>query len=131
MSLLPAVVLAVAAPAAGGGSLQDMVLQFAPLLFLLVAGYFLLIRPQQQKQKEARAMLSALKRGDRVVTGGGIIGTVQRVPMVADKDGKQAASNEIEVEIAPNIRVTVLRETISSVVRPAAANDAKPVKEKA
>ena len=76
-------------------------------------------------------MISALKRGDRVVTGGGIIGTVQRVPMVADKDGKQVASNEIEVEIAPNIRVTVLRDTISSVVRPTAANDPRPVKEKA
>jgi preprotein translocase subunit YajC len=76
-------------------------------------------------------MLSALKRGDRVVTGGGIIGTVQRVPTTTDKDGKQVTSNEIEVEIAPNIRVTVLRETISSVVRPTAANDAKPVKEKA
>jgi preprotein translocase subunit YajC len=76
-----------------------------------------------------RNMLSALKRGDRVVTGGGIVGTVQRVPMVADKDGKQVASNEIEVEIAPNIRVTVMRDTISSVVRPAAAaNDAKPAK---
>jgi preprotein translocase subunit YajC len=78
-----------------------------------------------------RSMLSALKRGDRVVTGGGIVGTVQRVPVTTDKDGKQVASNEIEVEIAPNIRVTVLRETISSVVRPTAANDAKPVKEKA
>jgi preprotein translocase subunit YajC len=51
--------------------------------------------------------------------------------MVSDKDGKQVASHEIEVEIAPNIRVTVLRETISSVVRPTAANDPKPVKEKA
>jgi preprotein translocase subunit YajC len=48
--------------------------------------------------------------------------------MVQDKDGKQVASNEIEVEIAPNIRVTVLRETITSVVRPTAANDSKPAK---
>jgi preprotein translocase subunit YajC len=76
-------------------------------------------------------MIAALKRGDRVVTGGGIIGTVQRVPMVSDKDGKQVASSEIEVEIAPNIRVTVLRDTISSVARPTAANDARPTKEKA
>jgi preprotein translocase subunit YajC len=105
--------------------------QFLPLVLIFVVFYFLLIRPQQQKQKDMRRMLSALKRGDRVVTGGGIIGTVQRVPMVADKDGKQVASHEIEVEIAPNIRVTVLRETISSVVRPTAANDPKPVKEKA
>jgi preprotein translocase subunit YajC len=102
--------------------------QFLPLVLIFVVFYFLLIRPQQQKQKEMRAMLGALKRGDRVVTGGGIVGTVQRVPMVSDKDGKQVASNEIEVEIAPNIRVTVLRETIASVVRPTAANDAKPAK---
>ena len=73
-------------------------------------------------------MLAALKRGDRVVTGGGILGTVQRVPMVQDKDGKQVASNEIEVEIAPNVRVTVLRETITSVISPNAANDTKPAK---
>jgi preprotein translocase subunit YajC len=90
--------------------------QFLPLVLIFVVFYFLLIRPQQQKQKEMRSMLSALKRGDRVVTGGGIIGTVQRVPMTTDKDGKQVTSNEIEVE---------------SVVRPTAANDAKPVKEKA
>ena len=76
-------------------------------------------------------MLSALKRGDKVVTGGGILGVVQRVPMVTNKDGKQVESNEIEVEIAPNMKVTVLRETITSVIKPQAANDAKPAKEKA
>ena len=105
--------------------------QFLPLVLIFVVFYFLLIRPQQQKQKEMRRMLSQLKRGDRVVTGGGIVGTVQRVPMVSDKDGKQVASHEVEVEIAPNIRVTVLRDTITSLIRPTAANDAKPVKEKA
>ena len=94
--------------------------QFLPLILIFAVFYFLLIRPQQQKQKEAKAMLSAIKRGDRVVTGGGILGTVQRVPMVQDKDGKQVASNEVEVEIAPNLRVTVLRETITSVIRPTA-----------
>jgi preprotein translocase subunit YajC len=101
---------------------------FLPLVLIFAVFYFLLIRPQQQKQKETRAMIAAVKRGDRVVTGGGILGTVQRVPMVQDKDGKQVPSNEIEVEIAPNIRVTVLRETITSVIRPAAANDSKPAK---
>jgi preprotein translocase subunit YajC len=105
--------------------------QFAPLVLIFAVFYFLLIRPQQQKQKEMRAMLAALKRGDKVVTGGGILGTVQRVPMVQGKDGKQVESNEIEVEIAPNLRVTVLRETITSVLKPVAANDTKPVKEKA
>ena len=105
--------------------------QFAPLILIFAVFYFLLIRPQQQKQKELRNMLGALKRGDRVVTGGGIIGTVQRVPMVQDKDGKQIPSTEIEVEIAPNLRVTVLRETIASVVSPVPANDIKPVKGRA
>ena len=105
--------------------------QFAPLVLIFAVFYFLLIRPQQQKQKDMRSMIAALKRGDKVVTGGGILGTVQRVPMVQDKDGKQVASSEIEVEIAPNLRVTVLRETISSVVKPVIANDIKPVKEKA
>jgi preprotein translocase subunit YajC len=105
--------------------------QFAPLVLIFAVFYFLLIRPQQQKQKETKSMLLALKRGDKVVTGGGILGTVQRVPMVQDKDGKQIASSEIEVEIAPNLRVTVLRETITSVIKPVAANDTKPVKDKA
>jgi preprotein translocase subunit YajC len=104
--------------------------QFAPLVLIFAVFYFLLIRPQQQKQKEMRGMLAALKRGDRVVTGGGILGMVQKVPMVQDKDGKQIASSEIEVEIAPNLRVTVLRETITSVIKPVAANDSKAVKEK-
>ena len=107
------------------------VIQFLPLILIFAVFYFLLIRPQQQKQKELRNMLVALKRGDKVVTGGGIIGTVQRVPMVQDKDGKQIPSTEIEVEIAPNLRVTVLRETIASVVNPVPANDTKPVKGRA
>ncbi|MBX6746946.1 MAG: preprotein translocase subunit YajC, partial [Acetobacteraceae bacterium] len=68
------------------------------------------------KQKEHRAMLQALKRGDRVLTAGGIIGQVTRV-----KDGV----DEVEVEIAPNVRVNVLRQTIGDVLKPVAANDAK------
>ena len=98
-------------------SMMSSVTQFAPLVLIFVVFYFLLIRPQQQRQKELKRSLGALRRGDRVVTGGGILGTVQRV---------REGSNEIEVEIAPNIRVTVLRETITSVVNPSAANDAKP-----
>ena len=105
--------------------------QFAPLVLIFAVFYFLLIRPQQQKQKEMRAMIASLKRGDKVVTGGGILGVVQRVPVMQDKEGKPILASEIEVEIAPNLRVTVLRETITSVIKPVAANDAKPVKEKA
>ncbi|MDE2583020.1 MAG: preprotein translocase subunit YajC [Rhodospirillales bacterium] len=108
-----------------GGALTN-ISQFLPLVLIFVVFYFLLIRPQQQKQKELRRMLGELKRGDRVVTGGGILAIVQKVPIAADRNGKQVAASEIEVEIAPNVRVTVLRETITSVVKPQAANDAKP-----
>ena len=92
--------------------------QFLPLVLIFGVFYFLLIRPQQQRQKDMKRMLAALKRGDRVVTGGGIIGVVQKVGMTTGKDGKPVEFNEIDVEIAPNTRVTVLRETITSVITP-------------
>jgi len=114
--------------AQSAGDLLGSATQFMPLVLIFAVFYFLLIRPQQQKQKEARAMLNTLKRGDRVITGGGIIGTVQRAATVPDKDGKQVASAEIEIEIAPNLKVTVMRDTISSVIKPVAANDTKPAK---
>jgi preprotein translocase subunit YajC len=90
--------------------------QFVPLLLIFGVFYFLLIRPQQTRQKQTRTMLATLRRGDRVVTAGGILGTVQRV-----KEG----SDEVEVEIASNVRVTVLRDTISTVLKPVVANDVK------
>ena len=101
------------------GNLLGPMTQFAPLILIFGVFYFLLIRPQQTRQKEIKRSLAALKRGDRVVTAGGILGTVQRV-----RDG----SDEIEVEIAPTVRVTVLRDTITSVLTPTAANDSKPAK---
>ena len=90
--------------------------QFLPLVLIFGVFYFLLIRPQQQRQKEMKVMLAAVKRGDRVVTGGGILATVQRV---------REGSNEVEVELGPNMRVTVLRETITAVLKPVVANDSK------
>ncbi len=90
--------------------------QFLPLVLIFGVFYFLLIRPQQTRAKQMKAMLLALRRGDRVVTAGGILATVQRV-----KDG----SDEVEVDIAPNVRVTVIRDTITTVLKPVAANDAK------
>lgn len=100
----------------GGSSSLSSLAQFAPLVLIFGVFYFILIRPQQQKQKALKASLSAMKRGDRVITSGGILGVVQKT-----KDG----SDEIEVEIAPNVRVTVLRSTISAIVKPVVANDAK------
>ena len=111
MFISPAYAQDAAGPLGALGNIQ----QFLPLVLIFGVFYFLLIRPQQQRAKEAKRMLSELKRGDKVITGGGILGTVTKPPKPEDR--------EIEVEIAANIRVTVLRETISSVVKPGAAND--------
>jgi preprotein translocase subunit YajC len=98
------------AAAAGGG--MAILMQMAPLILIFGVFYFLLIRPQQKKQREHRDLLRTLKRGDRVLTAGGIIAQVTRV-----KEGV----DEIEVEIAPNVRVNVLRSTISDTFKPVAA----------
>jgi preprotein translocase subunit YajC len=101
---------------------QNTVIQFLPLVLIFVVFYFLLIRPQQRKAKDHKTMLDALRRGDRVVTGGGIIGTVARVEN----------PEEVTVDIADGVRVRVLRSTISSVLAkpdPAAAREAARQKE--
>ena len=103
---------------------QNALIQFLPLILIFVVFYFLLIRPQQRKAKDQKAMLEALRRGDRVVTGGGIIGTVARVE----------SPEEVTVDIADGVRVRVLRSTISSVLAkpdPVAAREAARQKEEA
>jgi preprotein translocase subunit YajC len=85
---------------------QSALIQFLPLVLIFIVFYFLLIRPQQRKAKDHKTMLDALRRGDRVVTGGGIIGTVARVEN----------PEEVTVDIADGVRVRVLRSTISSVL---------------
>ncbi|HYZ33577.1 MAG TPA: preprotein translocase subunit YajC [Crenalkalicoccus sp.] len=106
--------IAHAQAADGAGGAAAMVTQLAPLLLIFAVFYFLLIRPQQRKQREQREMLKQLKRGDRVLTAGGIIGQVTRVKEGAD---------EVEVEIAPNVRVNVLRTTITDVFKPVPAGE--------
>ena len=83
-----------------------MIVQIAPWLLIGAAFWFILLRPQQQQQKQLKSRISALKRGDKVVTAGGILGLVKKATDGADT---------IEVEIAPNINVTVLRSTITSI----------------
>jgi len=103
---------------------QSQLIQFLPLVLIFVVFYFFLIRPQQRKAKDHRATLDALRRGDRVVTGGGIIGTVVRVD----------SPDEVVVDIADGVRVRVVRSTITSVVAkpdPAAAREAAKQKEQA
>ena len=105
------------AQASGGLMDQSALVQFLPLVLIFVVFYFLLIRPQQKKQKDHRSMLDALRRGDRVVTGGGILGTVNRV----------ISPEEVEIDIASGVRVRVVRSTITSILAkpdPAAAREA-------
>jgi len=104
------------AQTADGGT-GAVIMQLLPLILIFAVFYFLLIRPQQKKMKEHKAMLGTLKRNDRIITSGGILATVTKV---------RDDSDEVEVEIAPNVRVTVLRATIGSVIKPPEpANDSK------
>ncbi|MBB1496944.1 preprotein translocase subunit YajC [Paracoccus sp. MC1862] len=100
-----------AAPAAGGGAAFA---QFIPLILVFLIMYFLIMRPQQKKMKLHRQMIETLKKGDTVITQGGIIGKVMAV-----------RDDEVEVEIAQGVRIRVVRPTIAQVVNrtaPAAAN---------
>ena len=102
---------------------SSSLMQMLPLVLIFVVFYFFLIRPQQSKAKQHRSMLDALRRGDRVVTGGGIIGTVTKVQN----------DQEVTVEIAENVRVRILRSTISSVLaktEPVAAKESPKDEEK-
>jgi preprotein translocase subunit YajC len=80
--------------------------QFVPLILIFAVFYFLLIRPQQKKMKLHREMLSQVARGDKIVTNGGMIGSVIKV----------IDDNEVQVEIAENVRVRVMRSMIANVL---------------
>lgn len=90
-------------------------MQFIPLLAIFAIFYFLIIRPQQKRMKEHQSFVTALKKGDRVVTGGGIIGTVVSAP---------EGATEITVDLNDSTRVTVLRSTVSHMVTNTANDDA-------
>ena len=100
------------AQAAGGPGGFDLV-SLAPLVLIFVVFYFLLIRPQQKKMKAHKAMVAAVRRGDRVVTAGGIIGQVSKV----------LSDTELQVEIAEGVRVRVIRSTVTDVVAKTEAAD--------
>ena len=92
------------AQAAGGGDAG--LVSLLPLVLIFVVFYFLLIRPQQKKMKAHKAMIEAVRRGDRVVTGGGLIGTVTKV----------LSETELQVELADGVRVRVVRGTLQDVL---------------
>lgn len=90
----------------GGGAFgPDMLMSILPFILIFVIMYFLIIRPQRTQMKKRQEMLTAVRRGDTVVTGGGIVGKVQKV----------VDDNEVEVEIAEGVRIKVLRSTLMDV----------------
>ena len=99
---------------AGADGTTQLLMGIAPWLLIFVVFYLLMIRPQQRRAKEHQAAINAVKKGDEVITAGGIRG---RVTKVSDEDA--------EVEIAPNVKVRVIKSTLSQVISPNAkpAND--------
>ena len=81
--------------------------QFIPLILIFVIFYFFLIRPQQKRVKDHKAMVESLKRGDEIITSGGIIGTIDRV----------MEDDRIEVTIGENVKVQIIRSTITSLLK--------------
>lgn len=94
------------AQGAASGTSTDMIIQFVPFVLIFVIMWFLIIRPQQRRAREHQELVKNVRRGDTVVTSGGILG---RVSKVADE------ASDIEVEIADNVRVKVVRSMISEV----------------
>lgn len=104
-----------------GGSQDSLTTFVLPMALIFVVFYFFMIRPQAQKQKQMKSMLEALRRGDKVVTAGGVIGSIAKVD-----------TDEVLLEVADGVRVRIVRSTISSVLSkpdPAAAKKAKDAKE--
>ena len=85
-----------------GGPVGGDLMAFLPMVAIFVVFYFLLIRPQQKRAKETRAMLEALQKGDEVVTAGGVVGKISKI-----------SEAYAEVDIAPNVTITVQRSAIS------------------
>ncbi len=89
------------AQAAGSPSGSD-IMTFLPMIAIVVVFYFLLIRPQQKRAKETKAMLSSLQKGDEIVTAGGVVGKIAKL-----------SDAYADIEIAPNVEITVQRSAIS------------------
>ena len=81
--------------------------QFIPLILIFIIFYFFLIRPQQKRVKDHKAMVESLKRGDEIITSGGIIGTIERV----------MEDDRIEVILTDNVKVQIIKSTITSLLK--------------
>ncbi len=113
MANQPTLLMMQAAPA-GGDGVSAFLVGIAPWLFIFLIFYMLMIRPQQKRMKQHQAALAAAKKGDDIITGGGIRGRITKV-----------ADDEFEVEIASGVRVRVIKSTVTAIVTaaPARAND--------
>jgi preprotein translocase subunit YajC len=105
MSSPPMLMMMQSAPAAGSGGAAGLIMGIAPWLLIFVIFYFLMIRPQQQRVKQHQAEIAAVKKGDEVITGGGIRGKVTKV-----------TDDEAEVEIAQGVKIRVVKSTITAVL---------------
>jgi preprotein translocase subunit YajC len=93
------------APAGGSGGTAGLIMGIAPWLLIFVIFYLLMIRPQQQRVKQHQAEIAAVKKGDEVITGGGLRGRVTKV-----------SDDEVEVELAQGVRVRAIKSTLSNVL---------------
>jgi preprotein translocase subunit YajC len=105
MSVFISSAFAQTAPAAGGGDMTSSLMSMLPLVLMFVVLYFVMIRPQMKKQKEHRAMIDALAKGDEVVTAGGMLGKVAKL---GDSNLGLEVANGVEVQIQRSAVVQVL-----------------------
>lgn len=114
MTSQPILMMMQASPSAASGGTAGLVMGIAPWLLIFVIFYLLMIRPQQQRVKQHQATIAAVKKGDEIVTGGGVRGRVTKV-----------SDDEVEVEIAQGVKIRVIKSTISQVLNPGTkpAND--------
>ena len=89
-----------------GAPVQSVIGSFAPILLMILAFYFLMIRPQQKREAKKKEMLSKLRKGDKIVTASGIIGTVHKV----------ISEDEVSLEIAEGVRIRILKSAVTNLI---------------
>lgn len=99
-----------APPAGGGGQAANPLLSFLPLILIIVIMYFLLLRPQAKRQKEHKLMMESLQKGDRVVTIGGMVGTIA---------GFNEQEQLIILKVADNVKIDITRSAVAQVLKKA------------
>ena len=108
MTFFTSTAVAADMPAAGTPPPPPLLMNILPFILIFFVCYLLIIRPQMKKQKEQQAMISSISRGEKIVTAGGIVGTVVKV--------EEEDSDILHVEIAPNVKVKVIKSTVTSIL---------------